>query len=216
MFTYLYNLSAWKIQHQNHIIQHTFLHIASQLCHLEASCHVLHRLPCLHQLYCSPSSFSHWPCSLHYDSNSCFSGPNWEHEYIFHMDTYLLYIVLVIMQICLESDLLHKVWPSLTETWIIFIAWDCMASQAKVCIKSDEKRINISVQCQPELRPKPKVTYLTDNETLVFFPGCGHAGHSTAHSPALGFKMPVGSCPHPDRLSILRWRHWWTILKNCS
>ena len=59
-------------------------------------------------------------------------------KYIYRVTTYLLYIVLVIVQIRLESGIIHKVWPSLTETGIIFIVWDRMASQVKVGIKSDE------------------------------------------------------------------------------
>lgn len=50
----------------------------------------------------------------------------------------------------------------------------------------------------------------------IFLPGCGHAGHSTAHSPSAVADTPAGSCPRPARLSIFRWRHSRIIRRNSS
>ena len=49
-----------------------------------------------------------------------------------------------------------------------------------------------------------KTVYVTDDEITMFFPGCGHAGHKTAHSPSLVFKMLAGLCPLPKNFSTLR------------
>jgi len=111
----------------------------------------------------------------------------------------------VITQILLKSSVLHKVRPSLTKAQITCVVRDRMASEAKVGIQSDKQRIdvpvNVSIKTQIKIN---KTTYLTGDVTTMFFPGCGHARHRTAHSPSLVFKIPAGSCPLPERLSILR------------
>ena len=47
-----------------------------------------------------------------------------------------------------------------------------------------------------------------------FLPGCGHAGQRRAHCPSWVDSTPLGSCPRPARLSILRCLHSWITRRN--
>lgn len=47
-----------------------------------------------------------------------------------------------------------------------------------------------------------------------FFPGCGHAGQSRAHSPGFVPAGPSAACPRPKRLSISRLPHCLVMRRN--
>jgi len=105
-------------------------------------------------------------------------------------------------------------WLRLGSLTLLETAWHQRRKLASKATNSTSISLQ-DISTRTEMKTN-NTTYLMDDKTAMFFPGCGHTQHKTAHSPSLVFKMPAGSCPLPKHFSILRWRHCRTSLKNCS
>lgn len=123
------------------------------------------------------------------------------------------------LKVCLVLPFRNEVWPAVTEAGVRFFTWYISPFETEVGVDGDEEAVKISIEDWEKGEKWNQGTYCCSGgcdfqSGSRFKPGWGHAGHNTAHSPALVAEIPPGSYPRMARLSIFRCRYCRTMTEK--